>query len=210
MSRPSPVADLEAGSRDAAAVLPTEAGSSRPPAGRSYSLNVPSFLRSSNAPSPLLPEPATASTGAAPTTNSSGSSTSGRNRAHTVSVSVRNRNRAASISQRDRKGSGTASISARRRSGSIASSLRRSGEGPRGGEERAGSPVNFEVQGNGETRELNDEVVGMLDCIDPQVATSKSYCFRFYETVLMSSEPFAKHLEWSGIPPLAGTMEPPT
>ena len=179
MSRPTPVADLEAGSRDAAAVSPADTGSSRPPAGRSYSLNVPSFLRSSNAPSPLLPEPVTASAGSVPTgTNSSESSTTGRNRAHTVAVSVRNRNRAASISQRDRKGSGTASISARRRSGSIASSLRRSGEGARGGEERAGSPVNFEVQGNGETRELNDEVVGMLDCIDPQVATSQSSWFR--------------------------------
>lgn len=37
---------------------------------------------------------------------------------------------------------------------------------------RAGSPVGFEVKReNGKEQELDDEVVGMLDVIDPQVST---------------------------------------
>lgn len=89
----------------------------------------------------------------------------GRNRAHTVSVAMRARNRAGSVSNRERKGS--VARSTRDRSGSIISSIRRSGE------EGAKSPGSTHSRQDGETRELHDEVVGMLDCIDPQVATSE-------------------------------------
>jgi hypothetical protein len=86
---------------------------------------------------------------------SSATPTTRRNRAHTVAVA---------LGPPRREGRG-------RRRSSAASNPRGLEEG-RG--EREGSPVRFEL-GN-EHEDLNDEVVGMLDVIDPEVSTGMSYC----------------------------------
>jgi len=79
--------------------------------------------------------------------------TTRRNRAHTVAVA---------LGPSRREG---------RRRGSTASNPRGLEEG-RG--EREGSPVRFEL--GDEHEDLNDEVVGMLDVIDPEVSTGMSDC----------------------------------
>jgi hypothetical protein len=84
-------------------------------------------------------------------TASTSTPTTRRNRAHTVAVAL-----------------GPPRREGRRRS-SAASNPRSLEEG-RG--EREGSPVHFEL-GN-EHEDLNDEVVGMLDVIDPEVSTGIS------------------------------------
>jgi hypothetical protein len=164
--------DLEMGSRDTTPSQVQDTTSSRPEAKRSYTIHTPSFLRTNNTSStqpPLLPVSERPNDVPTPT------GTVGRNRAHTVSVSMRPRNRAGSINNTNRNRSGT--VNNRYRSGSTASNGRRSGDTRRSGEERSGSPVTYEIAGNGEDepRELHDEVVGMLDVIDPQVATSESF-----------------------------------
>jgi hypothetical protein len=142
----------------------------RRPANRSNSLNIPSlpgFLRtssSSNA-SPVLPAPVTAPIGQGGVDEDGPVNTGPRrrDRAHTVSVTLRNnRPRGESLSQaQGDKPTG------RRRGESL---VRRSQDSD--GRRRSGSvrePVDFDI-GTHEG-ELHDEVVGMLDCIDPQVST---------------------------------------
>ena len=89
-----------------------------------------------------------------------GEGTRARNRSHTVSVAF------ASV----RRGSQT-QVSRRRRRSSVSNN--RSMEEGRASQasDRAGSGVNFEL-GNSD-RDLDDNTVGVLDCIDPEVSTGK-------------------------------------
>jgi len=101
-------------------------------------------------------------------------STARRNRAHTVAVA---------LGPSGRRGSGP---NERRRRGSSSANPRNLEEG----REREGSPVHFEL-GN-EQEELDDEVVGMLDVIDPEVSTG-TLLSSAQQIILTSSEPLAKH-----------------
>jgi hypothetical protein len=102
----------------------------------------------------------TPATGRAPAGQSSASKTmtgaGKRNRAHTVSVAFGS----------GRRGSGMRD-GARRDSAST--NPRSLEEGL--GRERTRSPVGFEL--GDEQEDLHDEVVGMLDCIDPEVSTGE-------------------------------------
>jgi hypothetical protein len=91
-----------------------------------------------------------------PRTDNTPVSTARRNRAHTVAVALGPR------------GSGPRE---RRRRGSSSANPRSLEEG----RERDGSPVHFEL--GQEQEELNDEVVGMLDVIDPEVSTGTSLSY---------------------------------
>lgn len=86
-----------------------------------------------------------------------------RNRAHTVAVAIGS----------SRRGSGPSTRTGRQRELSL-SNQRSMEEGRTRGSEhsdRAGSPVQYEL--GDEREELNDEVVGVLDVIDPEVSTGE-------------------------------------
>ncbi|KAK8849411.1 hypothetical protein IAR55_004743 [Kwoniella newhampshirensis] len=115
-------------------------------------------------------------------THSSSPPVQGRRRAHTVSVSLRSANRPkfdadevrqplTGITRSGRpydveEGLGrvrTTSTTRRRRSGTVGSVS-----------DRAGTPVGFDMpvySGDGNGGELQDDMVGLLDCIDPHVST---------------------------------------
>lgn len=148
-SRPVPTASSPVNTTSSRP-MPTRAASAIAPLGS------PSYLRSASTadPSSTLDTPATATSSHA----SFGTpvSTKGRSRAHTVSVSMRSRARSGSVAN-----SGTGE-----RRSSIRSSTRdRSSTDSRGNN----APVQYDLAHEDGT--LNDSVVGMLDCVDPEVST---------------------------------------
>jgi hypothetical protein len=84
------------------------------------------------------------------------SSNARRNRSHTVAVAI---------------GSGRRGSGPDRRRGSTVSQTRDIEEGRNSRGNRPGSPVEYEL--GDEQEDLNDEVVGVLDVIDPEVSTGE-------------------------------------
>lgn len=171
MQQPTPTTAQQGAGNDAA---------TRPAPARSYSLGIsmPSFLRTSTTQQPpsILPPPATAAgSNETASPQSPAQATVRRNRAHTVSVSLQPpRARAGSDAGR----TGTPTGTQRTRRGSIlgrGSQDRNSGERrrslSRASRDGTPEPVQFDLQEGEEQRGLHDEVVGMLDCIDPHVST---------------------------------------
>jgi hypothetical protein len=121
--------------------------------------------------------------GSAQTASVSGpTTTTKRNRAHTVAVA---------LGPPRREGL---------RRGSSSSNPRRLEEG-RG--EREGSPVHFELGNDHE--DLNDEVVGMLDVVDPEVSTG-TFLPTSKSSLLTSSEPPSERDQLYHHPSFPSTM----
>ena len=214
--------DLEAGTAQAASTSPTATQqglspdvSSRPAPARAYSLgiSIPSFLRpSSTQQSPnALPPPATApGTNGPASPQSPTTPTAQRSRAHTVSVSIQP-SRARAGSDAARRGSVRGNSAQRARRGSL---LGRGSQDRNSGERRRSvsrgdtpEPVRFDMQDGEDQHGLHDEVVGMLDCIDPQVSTGKSHASSS-GALLMSSESPAEHVKHARVPALPRAVEP--
>lgn len=127
----------------------------------------PTNNRSQSALLPLRPISTCVTEEAGPTTaaghevtSSTGESARARNRSHTVSVAFAS----------GRKGTQTQTARGRRRSS--VSNNRSMEEGRMSqSSDRAGSGVAFEL--GGEDHDLDDNAVGVLDCIDPEVSTGE-------------------------------------
>jgi len=133
----------------------------RPTTDRSHSALLP--VRSHNSDPSAEDENVQTS---APSRVPESSNTARRNRSHTVAVAF----------ESSRRGSGPSTRERRR--GSSISNQRNMEEGRARGSEhsdRPGSPVQYEI--GDEREELNDEVVGMLDVIDPEVSTGECFCY---------------------------------
>lgn len=93
--------------------------------------------------------------------NGTGEATRARNRAHTVSVAFAS----------GRRGSETNVRRGRRRSSVSSHRIMEEGRASQASD-RQGSGVNFELGDS--NRDLDDNTVGLLDCIDPEVSTGES------------------------------------
>ncbi|ORY34992.1 hypothetical protein BCR39DRAFT_515962 [Naematelia encephala] len=131
------------------------------------SINTGSSRRSAGFRTALPPQPENGNEATTLPQTPSTPATPSRRRAHTISVVMAGRNRAASSVQREASGVG------RRRSESFSEGEpvkpRTSGEIQR---DNASSPVSSDIiDSDGAVAELDDGAVGVLDCLDPTVAT---------------------------------------
>ena len=157
----------QTGPQDGLLGVPNSDSSTRPSNNRSQSALLPLQHVSSD----MADEPGPPASSVQAPSPPAGEAAKSRTRAHTVAVALAS----------GRKDSQT-NVTRRRRRSSVSNNARSMEEGRASqASDRAGSGVNFEL-GNSD-RDLDDETVGVLDCIDPEVSTSKLlFDVSFYST----------------------------